>query len=377
MRTYRIWLCSLIAAVYAAGCFYAAAKNNSELRIADPEFFKSEEAVRIGDQVLAYQRVTGGWPKNINMAEPMSEEKLAHVLAEKGHTDDSTIDNGATLTQMRYLAQLWQATGEERFRYGFCHGLEFVLSGQYENGGWPQFWPNPQHYQVHITFNDAAIYNTLNLLHDVYLQLEPYQGELLDAPMRVRVHESFDKGIDCTLRCQIRVNGRPTVWCQQHDRETYLPAGARAYELPSFCSLESAMLVALLMELPDPDQRVKDAVHGAMRWFDDHKLTGVRVVRTGERGTPSADKKLVEDPEAEPIWGRFYDLEEEKVFVCDRDGVPRRSLEEIGHERRNGYGWYNSAPLLLYPKYDAWADRHDPSHKEKIDMEFAVFKGNY
>ena len=29
------------------------------------EFYKTEEAQRIGDQVLLYQRVTGGWPKNI------------------------------------------------------------------------------------------------------------------------------------------------------------------------------------------------------------------------------------------------------------------------------------------------------------------------
>ena len=30
-------------------------------------FYKTEEARKIGDQVLLYQRVTGGWPKNINM----------------------------------------------------------------------------------------------------------------------------------------------------------------------------------------------------------------------------------------------------------------------------------------------------------------------
>ena len=33
------------------------------LREKDPAFFKTEEARRIGDQIIAYQRCTGGWPK--------------------------------------------------------------------------------------------------------------------------------------------------------------------------------------------------------------------------------------------------------------------------------------------------------------------------
>ena len=45
----------------------------------DPAFFKTAEAQRIGDQMLIYQRVTGGWPKNIDMAKPMSEAEKAQV----------------------------------------------------------------------------------------------------------------------------------------------------------------------------------------------------------------------------------------------------------------------------------------------------------
>lgn len=32
--------------------------------------FQTEQARLIGDQILDYQRVTGGWPKNIDMANP-------------------------------------------------------------------------------------------------------------------------------------------------------------------------------------------------------------------------------------------------------------------------------------------------------------------
>ena len=29
----------------------------------DPAYFKTDEARQVGDQLLLYQRVTGGWPK--------------------------------------------------------------------------------------------------------------------------------------------------------------------------------------------------------------------------------------------------------------------------------------------------------------------------
>lgn len=345
-----------------------AGPKNRELRRTDKEFFTTPEAARIGEQVLAYQRVTGGWPKNIDMSRPHTQEELESVRAQHDQRDDSTTDNSATTTQMTFLARLYQATGDTRYRDAFTAGVEYLLSGQYANGGWPQFWPDPIGYQIHITYNDGAMANTLTILRDICEQREPYGGSLVDDSLRKRLKTAFDKGIECILATQIRVDGRPTVWCQQHDRETFAPAPARSYELPSFCSQESAQIVALLMELPDPDRRIIEAVHGAMAWFDAHKLTGYRIERSGRPGTPQADTRLVSDPKAGPLWGRFYDLENCEIYVCDRDGVPRKSLEEIGHERRNGYSWYNSQPADLYPLYDRWADLHDPAGKIKIDM---------
>ena len=337
------------------------------LRSTDPAFFLTDEALRIGDQVLAYQRVTGGWPKNIDMARRLTDAELAQVQAAKSRTDDSTIDNNATTTQMIYLARLWQATREERFRAGFKAAVEYLLSGQYDNGGWPQFWPDMTGYQVHITFNDNAIVNTLELFRDIYSEQAPYDNGLTDEALRKRLVTSFDKGIECILATQILKDGKPSVWCQQHDRETLAPASARAYELPSYCSSESAGIVRLLMSLPDPDARVKRAVHGAMQWFDKYKLTGLRVERTFANGI--RDTRLVEDPSAAPIWGRFYDLKWCEPYVCDRDGIARRRLEEIGPERRNGYSWYNSSAAELYPLYDAWAAKYDPRHKVKISLQ--------
>lgn len=333
------------------------------------DFYKTEEARRIGDQVLLYQRVTGGWPKNINMSRPLTDEERVQVLRDKERRDDSTTDNGATNMQMLYLAKLYQATQVERYKEGVLKAVEYLLSGQYENGGWPQFWPEMHGYQMHITYNDDAMVNTMNLLRAVAQQKDPYQG-LADEALRQRCMKAFDKGVECILKTQMHnKEGRLTVWCQQHYRDNYEPAPARAYELPSYCSMESASITRLLMSLPNPDERVKQAVHAAMAWFDKYKLTGLRIQRTGPWASMDGDTKLVEDADAEPIWGRYYDLKYCEPYVCDRDGLPRRRLEDIGHERRNGYAWFGSRPAELYPAYDKWADRYDPQHKVTVSLK--------
>ena len=333
------------------------------------DFYKTEEARRIGDQVLLYQRVTGGWPKNINMSRPLTDQERVQVLRDKERRDDSTTDNGATNMQMLYLAKLYQATQVERYKEGVLKAVEYLLSGQYENGGWPQFWPEMHGYQMHITYNDDAMVNTMNLLRAVAQQKDPYQG-LADEALRQRCMKAFDKGVECILKTQMHnKEGRLTVWCQQHYRDNYEPAPARAYELPSYCSMESASITRLLMSLPNPDERVKQAVHAAMAWFDKYKLTGLRIQRTGPWASMDGDTKLVEDADAEPIWGRYYDLKYCEPYVCDRDGLPRRRLEDIGHERRNGYAWFGSRPAELYPTYDKWADRYDPQHKVTVSLK--------
>jgi hypothetical protein len=140
--------------------------RRNALRETNNEFFKTEEARRIGNQVLAFQRCTGGWPKNIDMTQKMSNEELAQVLKEKSRRNDSTIDNGATTMQMIYLARLYRQTNDVRYRDAFRLAVEYLLNGQYENGGCRNSGRKCADIS-HITFNDDAIVNTLEILHDI------------------------------------------------------------------------------------------------------------------------------------------------------------------------------------------------------------------
>ncbi|HRR94190.1 MAG TPA: pectate lyase, partial [Bacteroidales bacterium] len=127
-------------------------------------------------------------------------------------------------------------------------------------------------------------------------------------------------------------------------------------ELPSFSGAESAGIVLLLMEIPEPSPEVIRAVTGAVEWFDAHRLKNTRweyfVNEQGQR-----DRRIVHDPAAGDMWARFYDLETGEPFVCDRDGIKKKKLEEIGYERRNGYSWYTDAPAVLQEKFREWQMR--------------------
>jgi pectinesterase len=317
----------------------------------DENWYGSDESVRIAENILLYQRDIGGWPKNIEKHLPLSDSEKAKILDEKAN-NDAIFDNSATTTEMRFLALMYRKKVKPEYKDSFNRGLKFILDAQYDNGGWPMFWPLRKGYYTHITFNDDAIVNILSLLREIKTESNLYKN--ITAPdLYARVNPAFSKGIDCILKTQIMINGKPTVWCAQHDETTFQPAKARSYELPSFSGGESAGIVTFLMDLPDPSPEIIRSVEGAIEWFEANKLNNVKLEYfTNSDGLK--DRRVVFDPSAGPLWARFYDLETGKPFFCDRDGIKKNSLEEIGYERRNGYSWYTDAPLKPIGKYPEW-----------------------
>jgi PelA/Pel-15E family pectate lyase len=315
------------------------------------EWYGSEESVRVAENILLYQRETGGWPKNTAFHKPLTDAEKAKVNDDKG-LNDAIFDNNATTTEMKFLARMYNKTKNEAYKESFDKGLNFILSAQYDNGGWPMFWPLRKGYYTHITFNDNAIVNILDMLRDIK-EKNPLFSSVSNPENLSRIEIAYSKGIEIILKTQIIVNGKPTVWCAQHDEVTFLPAKARSYELPSFSGAESVGIVRLLMDIPNPSPEIIKSVQGAIEWFDNHRIRKTRwdafINTDGQK-----DRRIVTDPAAGDMWARFYDLETQEPFVCDRDGIKKKTLEEIGYERRNGYSWYTDAPQELFNKYPAW-----------------------
>lgn len=315
------------------------------------EWYGSEESIAVADNVLLYQRSIGGWPKNTPMHHPLTETQKKALLLNKD-TLDAILDNGATTTEMKFLAKMYNKTRNKKYKKAFVTGLNFILAAQYDNGGWPMFYPPRKGYYTHITFNDNAIVNILELLRKISGN-EPTYTFVASKKVRGVTRIAFDKGISCILKTQIIVDGKPTVWCAQHDEITLLPAKARSYELPSFSGAESVGMVRLFMEIDNPTPEIIRSVNGAVEWFESHKIKNTKwEYFTNKDGL--RDRRIVYDPEAGNLWARFYDLETGEPFVCDRDGIKKKTMEEIGYERRNGYNWYTDGPAEILKDYPSW-----------------------
>lgn len=318
-----------------------------------PEWYSSDEAVRIADNVLLYQRDIDGWFKNIDMAAVLTENEKAEIIKQKGN-EDSTIDNGATYTQVAYLAKVYTARKLERHRDAFFKGVDYLLKAQYENGGWPQYYPKLKGYYKHITFNDNAMINVMRVLRDIALKKPDYT--FVDDDHRAKAKKAVGKGIECILKTQVVVGRKRTVWGAQHDEVTLAPAPARKYEPPSLSTPDSVGIVRFLMGIKNPNRQVVESIKSAVAWFEKSKLTGIMWIKKPNPSKPSGyERSVIKDPDAPPLWARFYEITTNRPIFIGRDSIVKYSVAEIEEERRNGYQWYVTTPArLLYEDYPVW-----------------------
>lgn len=311
------------------------------------------------DNMLLFQRKSGGWSKqyhgkafNYNVQFP--ESLKADIAIEASH-DDANIDNESTKKEIVYLIKAYKEHNNPKYLAAAENGIRFLLKAQYKNGGWPQYYPDHSGYRGHITYNDNAMANVMNLLQDVALRKNGM--EVVNSALVAPSADAVRRGLDCILKTQIKVNGKLTGWCQQYDEVTLQPAKARAYELPSISGSESVSLVKILMAQPSPTKEMKKAIHAATSWLKDVEIKDYKVVSVTAPGSARGiDRKVVADPAAPGMWARYYEIGTNKPFFCDRDGIKKYSLAEVGYERRVGYAWYGSwATQLLKKDYPAWA----------------------
>jgi len=302
-------------------------------------WFGSDEAVKFGDDIVKYQNPDGGWKKIMN-----SEGN--------GDWSKSTIDNECTYSQIRVLAKIYNKTNDKKYRDSCIKGINCLLENQYENGGWAQVFKS-KNYHTHITYNDNAMINVMILLDEIAKDKNPDFKFLSDDDnLRKSCRKAIKKGIECILKTQIIVNGKKTAWCQQHDKDTLKPTPARSFELISITACESVGLVRFLMKIENPSDEIKESIQSAVEWFNKVKITGKKIE------TINGGKTLIDDPDAPPIWSRFYEIDTNKPFFCGRDGVKKYSLAEIESERANGYAWYGNWPSKLEKEYSAWTKRY-------------------
>ncbi len=185
------------------------------------EWYGSKDALSVAENVLISQKQTGGWAKNMPYHRPFSDSLQSYYINTKNEIG-GTFDNGATITELRFLAKVYKQVADQRYKDAFYRGVDYILTSQYSNGGWPQFFPvkdAPEEiaadktvpYSMHITYNDNAMVNVLQFVKELYTGKPEFEALQIDNNIRQRLKSAFDKGIECILKTQIKQEGEPTV----------------------------------------------------------------------------------------------------------------------------------------------------------------------
>lgn len=322
--------------------------------------YSTEEYRAIADNMLAYQNEDGGWPKNLDMRSKASPAEVLQALEKPRHRL-STLDNANVYTQVEFLALVHEMTREERYRKGAERGIEYMLSTQHANGSW-RGWDADA-----VTFNDGIIYGVMSTWLEIIYEKSPYGW--IDPALRARIETSWERGLAVILATQYCQQGVKTAWAQQYDHTTLQPTKARSYELPGLVASESSDIVMLLMRIRKPSPEVIEAVKCAVAWLEKVKIEGkqIKLVSVPE-GLPEnrkikKDRVLVDDPDAEPIWARYYELEGNRPFFCTREGVKVYTMQEVPAERRAGYAWYGEWGNKVLKKFPQWLEKQEKQQK--------------
>ncbi|WP_198411355.1 pectate lyase [Marinimicrobium alkaliphilum] len=312
------------------------------------------------DNMITWQMDHGGFDKhNVSVYdEPWDGTSSRSGWTGAGGTELGTIDNDATITHLMFLADVYQRTGDEKYREAAQAALGFMVRMQYESGGWPQVYPErPGSYSNEVTFNDNAMTQVLILFDHIERQVAPLDGDLFTEPQIEVVSEAIEKGIDYILNAQIEQDGVKTVWGQQHDPVTYEPTMGRDYEWPSKTANESVLVVGFLMSRPQTPE-IEAAVKAALAWYRDPE---VQVADTAYVNRPSGSDDDSYNPIREQpgstMWYRFYDVDQNVGFFSGRQppgGEGKQyDIMDIEPERRYGYQWGGSYGNRILPYADS------------------------
>jgi PelA/Pel-15E family pectate lyase len=329
-------------------------------------WYTSGEARVLLATLLTSQGPNGGWPKLSS-----ASEAAATTVHRKDEADE-TLDNRSTTSQLGFLSRMIAIEDEPVSRESLRRGVDYLLASQYPTGCWPQNFPHAFSYHAHCTLNDGVTVNAAGFLQAALL--EKPRVSLADLSTRVRATQAVARAVDFFVRAQVRVGGRLTGWCQQHDPLTLEPRPARTFEPVALASRETADVLRFLMQQPDPSAAVKEAVRGGVAWLESVKIAGLRIEERRAPELPRGRERItVADADAPPVWARLYSIESGQPLYVGRDGNPRATFNDIEAERRAGYEFLVHDPAtVLNEEYPKWCRRNgcvaEPGSREEAPV---------
>lgn len=222
----------------------------------------------VADLIVALQNEDGGFqvlPDNYEMSQ--KETGLGSMK------DVSSVYNGATTSELKYLAEYITANKPEDSKYqdAFVKGIKYLLTTQHDNGGWSMNPGSGSGFNANIEVGNKAMTEVLTLLSDIAI-LNNQDYVFARKAMNVdEIKSAVEKGNDFIVKSQISNNNKKSGWATQYDKSGNVTMG-HTYERESVSSYTTKDVIDYLMTIHNPSQDIKDAVESAYSWLKDVKI---------------------------------------------------------------------------------------------------------
>lgn len=222
----------------------------------------------VADLIVALQNEDGGFqvlPDNYEMS-----QKGTGLGSMK---DVSSVFNGATTSELKYLAKYITANKPEDSKYqdAFVKGIKYLLTTQRDNGGWSMNPGSGSGFNANIEVGNKAMTEVLTLLSDIAI-LNNQDYVFARKAMNVdEIKSAVEKGNDFIVKSQISNNNKKSGWATQYDKSGNVTMG-HTYERESVSSYTTKDVIDYLMTIHNPSQDIKDAVESAYSWLKDVKI---------------------------------------------------------------------------------------------------------
>ena len=222
----------------------------------------------VADLIVALQNEDGGFqvlPDNYEMSQ--KETGLGSMK------DVSSVYNGATTAELKYLAKYITANKPEDSKYqdAFVKGIKYLLTTQRDNGGWSMNPGSGSGFNANIEVGNKAMTEVLTLLSDIAI-LNNQDYVFARKAMNVdEIKSAVEKGNDFIVKSQISNNNKKSGWATQYDKSGNVTMG-HTYERESVSSYTTKYVIDYLMTIHNPSQDIKDAVESAYSWLKDVKI---------------------------------------------------------------------------------------------------------
>jgi len=222
----------------------------------------------VADLIVALQNEDGGFqvlPDNYEMSQ--KETGLGSMK------DVSSVYNGATTSELKYLAKYITANKPEDSKYqdAFVKGIKYLLTTQHDNGGWSMNPGSESGFNANIEVGNKAMTEVLTLLSDIAI-LNNQDYVFARKAMNVdEIKSAVEKGNDFIVKSQISNNNKKSGWATQYDKSGNVTMG-HTYERESVSSYTTKDVIDYLMTIHNPSQDIKDAVESAYSWLKDVKI---------------------------------------------------------------------------------------------------------